>query len=99
VIAAGTAVAGWWSVPLLAALWVRALPRRRTSVLSTAAGAVLGWALLLAWAASQGPVAVVARRVGGILQLPARGFIVLTLAVPALLAGTAARLVQPARRR
>jgi hypothetical protein len=78
---------------------VRALPRRRTSVLSTAAGAVLGWALLLAWAASQGPVAVVARRVGGILQLPAWGFIVLTLAVPALLAGTAARLVQPARRR
>lgn len=97
VVAAGTALAGWWSVPLLAALRVRALPRRRAPVASSMAGAALGWGLLLGWAALHGPTAAVAGRVGGALHLPAWGFVLLTLAVPAVLAGAAARTVAPAR--
>ena len=96
-IAGGTALAGWWTVPLLAALQVRAFPRHRAPIASSMAGAALGWVLLLGWASVHGTTGVVARRVGGALHLPAWGFVVLTLAVPALLAGAAARTVAPAR--
>ena len=98
-VAAGTALAGWWIVPALAALRVRALPRDRAPVASSMAGAALGWALLLGWAALHGPVEAVARRVGGVLDLPPWGFVLLTLAAPALLAGAAAAAVRPAHPR
>jgi hypothetical protein len=99
VVAGGTAAAGWWIVPLLAAVRVRALPRERAPVVSSMAGAALGWALLLAWAALRGPAGAVARRVGGVLGIPPWGFIALTLVLAALLAGTAAQAVRPARSR
>lgn len=98
-VAAGTALAGWWVVPALAALRVRALPRDRAPVASSMAGAALGWALLLGWAALHGPAEAVARRVGGALGLPSWGFVLLTLAVPALLAGAAAATVNLGRSR
>ena len=98
-VAAGTALAGWWIVPVLAALRVRALPRDRSAVASSMAGAALGWVLLLGWAALHGPTGAVTRRVGGALGLPPWGFLLLTLAVPALLAGAAGLVVKPARLR
>lgn len=85
---AATVVAGWWTIPLLAAAWVRALPR--TSAWACAMGAALGWALLLGWDATHGPVGTVARRVGGVFLLPAWGFVGLTLLFAALLAASAA---------
>lgn len=99
VVAAGTAIAAWWIVPVLAAVRVRAFPHGRAPVASSMAGAAIGWGLLLGWIALHGPAVVVARRVGGALHLPPWGFILLTLAVPALLAGTAALAVKPARLR
>jgi hypothetical protein len=86
--AAATVLAGWWTIPLLAALWVRALPR--TSAWACAAGAALGWALVLGWEAMHGPIGTVARRVGGVFLLPAWGFVGLTLLFAALLAASAA---------
>jgi hypothetical protein len=94
-VAAGTAALGWWMVPVLAAVRVRALPRDRAPVASCMAGAALGWALLLGWDAWHGPAGLVARRVGGTLGLGAWGFVLLTLIVPALLAGAAARVAKP----
>lgn len=94
-VAAGTAFAGWWTVPVLAALWVRVVPRLRSPVGSCMLGAALGWALLLGWAAVEAPVVLVARRVGGVLQLPAWGLLLVTLLFPALLAGAAARGTRP----
>ena len=99
VIAAGTALAGWWIVPVLTALRVRAFPRGRAPVVSSMAGAALGWGLLLGWDALHGPAGAVARRAGGALDLPPWGFVLLTLAASALLAGAAALAMRPARPR
>jgi len=94
--AAATAAAGWWAVPVIAAGWVRLAPRDRSPVRSCMAGAVIGWALLLGWAALQGPVGVVARRVGGAFGLPPWGLALATLLFTALLAGAAAQAARPA---
>jgi hypothetical protein len=64
-------------------------------VRSCAAGAALGWALLLGIAAVQGPVDSVARRVGPIFGLPWWGFLLLALAFPAMLAATAVQVARP----
>jgi hypothetical protein len=94
-VAAGTAAVGWWTVPLLAALWVQVVPRLRHPVRTCVLGGALGWALLLGWTALHGPVGVVAQRVGGVLRLPGWGLILVTLLFPAVLAGAAARAMQP----
>jgi hypothetical protein len=88
--AAATAVAGWWTIPVLAALWMRVLPRDAATATICAFGAASGWALLLAWDAAHGPVGTVARRVGGVFLLPGWSFVGLTLLFAALLAAAAA---------
>lgn len=94
--AGATAAAGWWTVPVVAAVWVRVAPRARAPVRSCMAGAAIGWALLLGWAALQGPVDAVARKVGGAVGLPPWGFVLVTLLFAALLAGAAAQVARPA---
>jgi hypothetical protein len=88
--AVATAVAGWWAIPVLAAVWTRVLPPRAATGTICALGAASGWALLLAWDAAHGPVGTVARRVGGVFLLPAWGFVGLTLLFAAILAAAAA---------
>jgi hypothetical protein len=89
--AAGTTAAGgWWTIPLLAAVWMRVLRRNDATATICALGAAFGWALLLAWDAAHGPAATVARRVGGVFLLAGWGFVGLTLLFAALLAVTAA---------
>jgi hypothetical protein len=97
-VAAGTIAAGWWTVPVLTAAWVRMAPPPRGAVRSCMLGAALGWGLLLGRIALEGPVELLARRAGGVLGLPGWGLVVATLLFPALLAGAAARAVQPAPR-
>jgi hypothetical protein len=91
--ALATAVFGWWTVPLLGAVWggVAAATSRPAVTAGTAAG--LGWLLLLAYTALQGPVWVLAQKVGGVLALPGWLFAVLTVAFGALLGGSAAVVV------
>ena len=95
--AAATAVGGWWSIPVLAAIWMRVLPRDVATAALCAIGAACGWALLLAWDAAQGPVGTVARRVGGVFLLPDWGFAGFTLLFAALLAATAAAAARRGR--
>jgi hypothetical protein len=92
-VAAATALGGWWTVPLVAAIWVRVLPHApvRTSML----GAALGWGGLLAWTSWHASVGLLAHRLAGVFHLPFWGPAALTLLFPALLAGAAARMVQP----
>jgi len=85
-----TAAGGWWTIPLLAAAWVRLLPRDDATATICALGAASGWALLLAWDTAHGPAGAVARRVGGVFLLPGWGFVGLSLLFAALLAVTAA---------
>jgi hypothetical protein len=92
-VAAATAVVGWWTVPLVAVVWVRVFPHAplRTSTI----GSALGWGGLLGWTAWHDTVLPLAHRLAGVFNLPWWAPIALTLLFPALLAGTAARLVQP----
>jgi len=94
--AAGTVVGGWWSVPVLAVLWVRVLPSDRHGVANSAIGAAIGWLVLLGIAALHGPVATVARVLSAVLELPPWGFFLATLLFPAALAALAAILTRPA---
>lgn len=94
-VAAGTVLAGWWTVPALAFVRVRIVPRGARPVRSCVAGAVLGWGSLLGWTGFRGPAGLLARRAGGALGLPGWSFFAVTLLFAAVLAGTAARLARP----
>ena len=88
--AAGTALAGWWAVPLLAGLW--ALWFRPRPILVAASGA-LAWGGLLGWQVIRGPVGVLARRLGAVFQVPPWVLLLTTPLFAALLALSAAALV------
>ena len=77
-----TALFGWWSVPVLACFWglYDHAENRPALVASFAAG--LGWALLLAWTAIQGPVLLLSQRVSGVMGVPSATLIALTLMFP-----------------
>lgn len=88
--AVATYAFGWWTVPLIAAVW--ALLSRRGVALFTALCAAGGWATLLVLDAAKGPVGNMATRLGGVMGLPPVLLYVLTLVFPALLAFSAAAL-------
>ena len=94
--AGGTIAAGWWTLPLLAAAWVRVLPSDRRPVRTTMMGATLGWMALLGVGTLAGPIGAVAWCLSAALGLPKWGFPVATLLFPALLAGAAALMVRRA---
>jgi hypothetical protein len=97
--AAMTVIAGWWSIPALAALWVRVVPRAPMPATTCGLGAASGWALLLAWNAVHGPVGTVARRVGGLFLVPGWVFLGVTLLFGGLLAAAAAIVAGETRSR
>jgi hypothetical protein len=97
--AVATIIAGWWLIPVLAAFWVRALPRTASPATTCGLGAASGWAVLLLVDAAQGPAGTVARRAGGVFLLPVWAFVGLTLLFGALLAATAAIVAGKSRRR
>ncbi|HEX2719166.1 MAG TPA: hypothetical protein VHM67_15960 [Gemmatimonadaceae bacterium] len=94
-----TAMGGWAVVPLTAALWstLATAERRRDFHLALAAAA--GWGLLLAWGTTHGGTARAAALLSGIFAMGGtRGpapwmFVLLTLAIAALLAWSAAVVV------
>lgn len=96
--AVGTALGGWWTVPLVAALWVRVLPSDRRPISTPMLGAAAGWLTLLGIAALHGPIPAVTGVLSAVLQLPPWGFLFATLLFPAVLAGAAAILTRPAPR-
>ena len=95
ITAVGTAVVGWWIVPILAALWMRVLPSDRSAVATTTVGAAAGWLILVGAMALQGPVPAVAAMCSAVLGLPRWGFPLVTVLFPAMLAGSAAVLTRP----
>ncbi len=97
--AVGTVLLGWWVVPLVGAAW--GVTRRPGSwpALEAGLGGVLGWGVLLGWVATRGPLWRLAGEVGGLLGLPAGGFIGITLLYGGLLAGSAAALASALLRR
>ena len=96
VVAGGTVAFGWWTIPLLAALWVRVLPSARRPMTTVIVGAALGWLALLGYAALHGPVPAASAVLSAVFNLPPWGFLLATLLFPAALAGAAAVLTNPA---
>lgn len=92
----GTFAFDWISVPVIAAAfaWIRR-DDATVPLLASIAGAS-SWAILLAVQSFAGPIAEVARVVGEAMQVGAGPLLVLTIAFPALLAGSAAGLVRGA---
>lgn len=95
--AMGTALLGWWTVPLVGAGWAL-LPMVRRPVIEAAFGAGLGWAGLLALTATRGDMGRAAERVGGALNLPGAWLIAVTIVFASFLAGSAAVVVGEMRR-
>lgn len=96
--AVGTITFGWWTLPVIGAVRGVLPGRDRLRWVEAAAGAGLGWAALLAWAASRGPAADLSARVAAVFGLPAAALWMVTILFAALLAGSAAILTGGLRR-
>ena len=82
---------GWWSVPVVAALWgffSGDAHRARNAALAAAGG----WGTLLLLDAARGPVGTMARQLGEVMGVPSLVLYALTLLFPALLAWSAATM-------
>ena len=88
---------GWWSVPVVAALWGLA-STDRLRVRNAALGASAGWATLLLLDAARGPVHAMASQLAGVMRVPVPVLYLATLIFPAVLAWSAAALMPSLRR-
>ena len=99
-LAEGFAVAtfalGWWTVPVVAALWTLFTKGREVPIY-VAIAAAGGWASLLVLDAVRGPVGRMAEQLGAVMGLPAWLLYVVTMLFPALLAWSAAAIVRRSR--
>ena len=85
-----TATGGWLAVPVTAAVWSTLASAERHRDLRLALAAAASWGLLLAWSSSAAASAKLLALLGAIFHVPGWAFVLLTLAVPALLAWSAA---------
>jgi len=85
-------VVGWWALPVVG-LVLGLVGARRTLLVPTVAGAALAaWGLLLAWTAIYGNLGSFMHELAASMKLPYGGLAAAIVALPVLLAGTAARL-------
>ena len=91
--------AGWWAVPVVAALWGMFGSPVATRGRFAAACAAFGWGSLLMLHATRGSVSAVASQVGEVMGVPPAALYGLTILFPALLAWSAATLSPVLRRR
>lgn len=90
-MALGTALTGWWAVPALG--FVYGLWRGSEAVPLAASGAAaVGWGALMAVNWFGGPTVALSQLLGAVLGVPGWILPLVTLAFPALLAGTSAAL-------
>ena len=88
--ALATVIMGWWAVPVLAALWGLVTRSEPHPELVAAAASGLGWALLLAWTATQGPVGALASRAAGVMGISSLALMVMAITFSVALAWSAA---------
>ncbi len=89
VMASGTALGGWWAVPALG--FVYGVWRgSEAAPLAASGAAAVSWGALMAFNWIVGPTLALTELLGAVLGVPAWVLPVVTLAFPALLAGTSA---------
>lgn len=84
-----TATGGWLAVPVTAAVWSTLGSAEARRELHLALAAAASWALIMLWGASSASNARLLALLAGIFHVPGWSFVLLTLAVPALLAWSA----------
>jgi ribose/xylose/arabinose/galactoside ABC-type transport system permease subunit len=89
-VALGTFMFGWWMVPLIGAVWGLVARERERPQLIVALAAAVGWALLILWTSTQGPIGEVARRAAGVMGMSRPWFLLITVAFPMIVAWAAA---------
>jgi hypothetical protein len=94
--ALATVAFGWWAVPVVAALWALIARRQRGGAAIAGIAAMVGWGALLAIDASRGPLGALAQTLGTLFSMKAIGVYAITLALPGLLAVTAAVVARAA---
>ena len=87
---------GWWSVPLLAAVFALISVSRNRAIVAAVCAAG-GWATLLLLDFAKGPVATMGTKLGGVMDLSPAVLYLATLLFPALLAWSAAALMPSLR--
>ena len=85
-----TAMGGWIAIPVTAAVWSTLATAERRRELRIALAAAASWALLLGWGADGAGTRRLLSLLGGIFGVPGWTLLLLTLAIPALLAWGAA---------
>lgn len=97
-IAAGTWIGGWWTVPVLAGAYGAWGARQHASVLTAMLAGAGAWGLLLAYDAYVGPVVRLTQLFGTMFRMSGMTLAILTVAYAALLAVSAAAFARGLRR-
>jgi hypothetical protein len=87
---------GWWSVPIVAAIYALFAKSDRHALVAAACAAG-GWLTLLLLDMAKGPVLMMGTRLGGAMGLPPAVLYAVTILFPALMAWSAATLVPKVR--
>ncbi len=91
-IGIATALVGWWTVPVIAGVY--ALGRRHASApRESLLAALLAWIVLFSRVAAQPTFSTLLDRLGKLFPIPGVGVLLLALALAAVLAWSAARVV------
>ena len=83
---------GWWALPVVGLILGLVGARRRAIGTTVALAALMAWVILFAWSATQGNVALFMQQLAASMKVKPGQFVLLLTALPALLAGPAARL-------
>lgn len=94
VIAASTWFLGWWSVPLIGVVYALLRGGEEHIVKEAAIGAMLGWAALLGWQATNPAFGRLSQAISGVFPVPAPVLMLVSIVFAGVLAGAAARLTR-----
>ncbi len=94
VTALSTWLVGWWSVPVVGAVWGWAKRADPATPLMAGLAAMIAWSLLLLISASGAPAGSVSTAVGQAMRVGPGALMGLTIAYPGLLAASAAAVVR-----
>jgi hypothetical protein len=98
VMAAGTWMAGWWMVPVVAGAYGAWGARRHAAALTAMLAGAAAWSLLLVYDASVGPVGRLTHLFGTMFRMSGTTLVILTVAYAALLGVSAAAFARSLRR-
>ncbi len=83
---------GWWALPVIGLILGLVGARRKAIGITAAGAAVVAWVILFAWSATHGDLSLFLQQLAASMKVKPGPFFLVLTALPALLAGPAARL-------